>query len=216
MTIPASRDIFTRFAAEVRAAHARLREPGGDNGPGTAAWDAWFGDGGVKDRWTRRPHGRDAAPGDLDGWQLPGEWPHGGDVRCRRCNAVSSMDGHPDGCPGTPGTIEERMSLQALRRCYCGQALVVAPEMFGPCCEHTQPVPLPGGCAWCGSSLCRVNDPDDLPEKDYYVTKRHPEMGDAWVHARCVDEYLLGRHRGAESVARRRAKRHTPLGVYSP
>jgi hypothetical protein len=204
-------DELTAFAAEVRAAHARLGEPG--NGPRSLAWDAWSGDGGTEDRWKKRPYGRSAAPGDLSGGQLPGERPYDSEYKCRRCYAVSSAEGHPDGCPRTPGDFSELYALQALRRCYCGQALVVTPETSGPCCQDTPPVPLPGGCAWCGSSLCRVNQPDDLPERDYYVTRRHPEMGDAWVHARCKDEYLLGRYRGGESAARRRAERCVPLGV---
>jgi hypothetical protein len=199
---------MAEFIAEVKAAEAAMD----GKGPGTPEWDAWFA---IKKRWAGRPHGRDAAPGDLEGWQLPGEWPHGGDIRCRRCGAVSSLEGHPHGCPRTPGDIEDRIVLHALRRCYCGQALVVTPEMFGPCCENTPPARLPGGCRWCGSSLCRVNDPDDQPEKDYYVPARHPERGDAWVHARCVDEYLIGRGRDGE-VEQRRAGRATPVGVTDP
>lgn len=61
-------DELDAFAAEVRAAQAAVD----GQGPGTAEWDAWFA---IKDRWTRRPHGRAAARGDLVGWQLPGETP---------------------------------------------------------------------------------------------------------------------------------------------
>lgn len=210
-------DELAAFAAEVKAAHAAVR----DKGPGTPEWDAWFGDHhgiqGIKDRWTSRPHGRDAAPGDLDGWQLPGEWPHGGEFRCRRCDAVCSSEGHPYGCPRTPGTLEERIVLQALRRCYCGQALVVTPALFCPCCENTPPVAVPGGCRWCGSNLCRVNSRDDDAEADAnrFVEARYPDIGDRWVHARCVDEYLISRGR-IESVERRRAERQVPIGVTSP
>jgi len=199
---------LTAFAAEVTAAHAAID----GKGPGTPEWDAWFA---IKARWTARPHGRDAAPGDLDGWQLPGEWPHGGNIRCRRCDAVSSLDGHPHGCPRTPGTIEERYILHALRRCYCGQVLVIPPDTFSQCCAGTAPVAIPGGCRWCGSNLCQVNEPDDLPEKDPYVESRHPDMGAAWVHARCADVRL--RERGDhDSAERRRNERHLPLGVIAP
>jgi hypothetical protein len=199
---------LSAFAAEVTAAHAAMD----GKGPGTAEWDAWFA---IKDRWARRPHGRAAAPGDLDGWQLPGEWPFGGNVRCRRCGAVSSLEGHPHGCPRTPGDIGEQGLLHALRSCYCGQALVITPGTSGPCCTGTPPVAVPGGCRWCGSSLCRVNEPDDEPEKDYYVESRYPDMGDAWVHARCVDDRL--RARGSHDDAeRRRARRQVPLGVINP
>ena len=142
---------LAEFIAEVKAAHAALD----GKGPHAREWDAWFGDQGIKKRWTSRPHGRDAAPGDLDGWQLPGEWPHGGDVRCRRCDAVSSLDGHPHGCPRTPGTVEERYLLHALRRCYCGQALVPAPEMLGAC--------LPGHAAGAAAGRLPVLRQQPMP-----------------------------------------------------
>jgi hypothetical protein len=107
--------------------------------------------------------------------------------------------------------------LHALHRCYCGQALVVAPELFGACCENTPPVAVPGGCRWCGSNLCRVNNRDDEADADAnrFVEARHPELGDAWVHARCRDEYLIARGR-MDEVERRRAERQVPIGVVSP
>lgn len=51
---------------------------------------------------------------------------------------------------------------------------------------------------------------------------RFPDLGDAWVHPRCVDESLLAkaavyRHADrAADVERRRRRRHLPLGVVSP
>jgi hypothetical protein len=199
------------FAAEVVAAHAAVK----DKGPGTPEWEAWSG---IKDRWTKRPRGRRALPGDLDGWALPGEWPHGSDVRCRRCHLPCSLAGHPHGCPRTPCDLPFQ---DALRPCYCGLTLVVAPETFGPCCENTPPVHVPGGCRCCGSDLCRVNEPDDFPEKNYYVDARFPEMGDAWVHAGCVDSEDLAKAPRlthidlVAQVEERRRRRRPPLGVYA-
>jgi hypothetical protein len=199
---------LSAFAAEVTAARAAVH----GKGPGDPEWDAWFA---IKDRWTKRPHGRDAAPGDLGSYQLPGERPYGGDIRCRRCNAVSSMEGHPHGCPRTPRAIGEQGLLHALRPCYCGQVMVITPATFGLCCADTPPVAVPGGCRWCGSNLCRVNEADDLPEKDYYIESRYPAMGDAWVHARCVDDSLWRQGRQA-AAERRQAARQVPLGVIEP
>jgi hypothetical protein len=155
------------------------------------------------------------------GWWLPGEYPHGCDIRCRRCGAVSSLEGHPYGCPQTPQGLDE-LGLAALRSCYCGQSLVVTPEIFGSCCQDTPPVPVPGGCRWCGTNLCRVGEPDDLPEDYGYVPGRFPEMGDAWVHPRCVDESLPAREAAssrpdlAADVESRHRRRHLPLGVIDP
>jgi hypothetical protein len=198
-------DELAALVAEIRAAHAALEAARGR--PHNPEWDAYFE---LKRRWEKRPLGRDAAPGDLCGPQLAGEWPNGGDIRCRRCYGVSGLEGHPYGCPRTPHDIGE--VANALRRCYCGGTLVVAPEIFGDCCANTPPVPIPGGCRWCGSNLCRVGDPDDQPEKQYDVPERHPDMGDRWLHARCYDEHLLGRGHD-EWVAKRRRERAVPLGV---
>jgi hypothetical protein len=49
-----------------------------------------------------------------------------------------------------------------------------------------------------------------------------PQMGDAWVHPRCVDASTLakaavcGHLDLATEVAERRRKRHLPLGVLNP
>lgn len=196
---------MTALAAEVRAAHAALDAASGR--PHDPEWAAYFD---LRHRWEKRPLGRDAAPGDLCGQQLPGEWPHGGDIRCRRCYGVAGLEGHPHGCPRTPHDIGELAN--ALRRCYCGATLVVTPAIFGDCCAGTPPVPIPGGCRWCGSSLCRIGEPDDQPEKQYDVPGQHPGMGDHWVHARCYDEHLLGRGHDQWAGERRR-KRAVPLGV---
>lgn len=40
-------------------------------------------------------------------------------------------------------------------------------------------------------------------------------MGDAWVHARCVDEHLLARGHD-DAAARRRADRSMPIGITNP
>lgn len=158
-------DELVTLVTEIRAAHAALEAaPGRPHDP---EWDAYFE---LKRRWEKRPLGRDAAPGDLCGPQLAGEWPNGGDIRCRRCYAVSGLEGHPYGCPLTPHAVGE--VADALRRCYCGGTLVVASEIFGEYCANTPPVPVPGGCRWCGSNLCRVGDPDDQPEKQYDVPER--------------------------------------------
>lgn len=193
-------DEMNTLAAEVRAAHAAIGHPG------SPEWDAYFT---LKKRWEKRPLGRDAAPGDLCGPQLPGEYPVG-PVECRRCYGASGLEGHPHGCPRTPYDIRELTN--ALRRCYCGATLVVAPEVFGDCCAGMPPVPVPGGCRWCGSNLCRVGDPGDQPEEQYGVPARHPGMSDAWLHARCYDEHLLSRGHD-EWVAERQRKRAVPLGV---
>lgn len=205
------RDLLeANLAAAADAMHAA-----GSSGPEREGYYA------LQKQWKARPWGRLAEPGDLMGWWLPGEYPHGGDIQCRRCGAVSSLDGHPYGCPRTPRTLDEP-DLPALRPCYCGQALVVTPDIFGPCCQDTPPVRVPGGCRWCGSDLRRAGDPDDLPEKDRYVPGRFPEMDDAWVHPRCVDESLLAkaamyRHAGPPlDVERRRRRRNLPLGVFNP
>jgi len=193
-------DEMNVLAAGVRAAHAVIGHAG------SPEWDAYFE---IKKRWEKRPLGRDAAPGDLCGQQLPGEWP-AGPVQCRRCYAACGLNGHPHGCPRTPHDIGEL--LDALRRCYCGAGLVVAPEVFGDCCANTPPVLIPGGCRWCGSNLCQVGDPDEQPEQQYDVPARYPEMGDAWLHAHCYDGYLRGRGHD-EWAAERRRKRAVPLGV---
>ena len=163
-----------------------------------------------------RPIGRAARPGELCGPQRPGEWPVGG-PKCRRCTLDSSMAGHPHGCPRTP--VDRDYVGMAIRPCYCGQAMVVAPAAFGPCCEETPPVEVPGGCRWCGRTTCRVNEPDDWPDRSYFALEtpeRFPGLSgpgvDFWVHAGCVDERLTAK--GLSSVAdQRREERHTPLGV---
>ncbi|MGH3405135.1 MAG: hypothetical protein ACRDRJ_21925 [Streptosporangiaceae bacterium] len=209
---PSTHPSRDRLEAELAAAAAHAA------GPPAPEWDGYYQ---AKRRWQERPSGRPAEPGDLMGWWLPGEYPHGGDIRCRRCGAVSSMDGHPAGCPRTPCELGLPL-LTGLRSCYCGQALVVTPETFGPCCENTPPVRVPGGCRWCGSGLCRVGDPGDLPEKYLNVPARFPQAGDAWVHPRCVDDSLLARAAAcphmdlAGQAAARRARRQLPLGVISP
>jgi hypothetical protein len=198
-------DEMTALADEVRAAHSALEVTG--NKPSSSEWHAYFA---IRKRWEERPSGREAAPGDLWGQQLPGEWPHGGRIRCRRCNAIAGLEGHPYGCPVTPYDFGEPGN--ALHRCYCGTTLVVAPEIFGDCCAGTPPVSVPGGCKWCGSSLCRVGEPDDQPELQFNVPERHPGMGDHWIHACCYDEYLIGRGL-TESAASRSHQRAVPLGV---
>jgi hypothetical protein len=179
----------------------------------------------ARDRWMDRPTGRGAAPGDIFGqYQDPWDLPPGDRIECRRCGGVSSLLGHPYGCPQTPGRLGEQSG--ALRFCYCGMTLVVSPEVFGRCCEETPPVPIPGGCAWCGSSLCRVGNRDDLPERSYYTNGeylpiRHPEClpnrntYGSWAHPRCVDEYALSRARDhdIDLVESRRRKRAIPIGV---
>lgn len=139
-----------------------------------------------------RPIGREAAPGDLEGPPHP-PW-----VACRRCGGDCTRAGHPHGCPRTPGYTF--IAGLALRPCYCGQAIVAAPEWLASCCASTPPVRIPGGCTVCGDDRCRVCDPDDMPE----VTS----LADGWVHARCLDAMFPG-----DEAARRRNKRHGPLGM---
>jgi len=107
-----------------------------------------------------------------------------------------------------------------LRPCYCGTILVTIPQTFGPCCVNTPPVRVPGGCRYCGTDLCAVNDPDELPETGYYtyeVPVRHPEFNPprgAWVHAKCTDAWLLERPRPDPAlVEQRRQKRQPTVGV---
>jgi hypothetical protein len=172
------------------------------------------------ERWVTRPRGRSAPPGDLSALQqTPGEHPHGGDRKCRRCHGACSMEGHPYGCPRTPTGLFSTQR-EPIHSCYCGQVMIAAPGVFGPCCENTPPVRIPGGCRWCGSDLCAVGDPDDLPEEErYYTEARYPDMGSAWVHPRCIDEYEIERAapgrqaQAAADVARRRARRRLPIGV---
>lgn len=198
---------MTALAGEVRAADAALKAVT-DSKFDAPEWDAYHR---IRERWENRPHGRDAAPGDLWGRQLPGEWPsHGGDIKCRRCNGIAGLEGHPHGCPVTPHDFGELR--RPMHRCYCGQTLVLAAVIFSGCCAGTPPVAVPGGCRWCGSSLCRVGDPGDQPEKQYDVPERYPGMGTAWLHARCYDDHLLGRGND-EWVAKRRRARAVPLGV---
>lgn len=78
--------------AELAAATAAM-EAAGPGGPEKQAYYA------LKEQWKNRPWGRPAEPGDLMGWWLPGEYPHGGDIRCRRCGAVSSLEGQPPRLP---------------------------------------------------------------------------------------------------------------------
>lgn len=161
-----------------------------------------------------RPTGRDAKPGQLCGPQRPGEWPAGGHPQCRRCTAACTLEGHPYGCPRTP--TDWGFFGQGLNLCYCGQSTVIWPRKFWTCCEDTPPVRVPGGCRWCGSELCRVNDPEQLPDNDYYsydVPERFPDLKPAasWVHAGCIDEYLISKGR-EDIVASRRAKRLDPVG----
>jgi hypothetical protein len=106
-----ARSITDPFAAAVVAAHAAMK----GRGPDDPEWKAWLE---IEGRWRKRPRGRRADPGDLDSYQMPGEMPHGGDVRCRRCHLPSSLEGHPHGCPRTP----DLCSMEALRACYCGAA----------------------------------------------------------------------------------------------
>jgi hypothetical protein len=204
--------VTDRYALDVITARAALRAAADAFGP---EWEAFKA---AQERWVSRPRGRSAPPGDLEGLaREPGDYPHGGDIRCRRCHAVASLEGHPYGCPRTP---QESLSrVEPVRLCYCGRMMVAAPEIFGPCCENTPPVRIPGGCRWCGSDLCSVGDPDDLPEKDHYVAARFPEMGDAWVHPRCVDAEDLAKAATVHhvdlvaQVEERRRRRRMPLGV---
>ena len=205
--------ITGRYALDVITARAAHEAAGDSFGP---EWDAFRA---ARDRWRSRPRGRAAPPGDLSALQdEPRDWPHGGDRKCRRCMGACSMEGHPYGCPRPPQGFGS--SREPIRLCYCGQTMIAAPGIFGPCCEGTPPVRIPGGCRWCGSDLCRVGDPNDLPEEErYYVEARFPDMGSAWVHPRCADEYYLGRAapgRQAEAAAdieRRRSRRRLPIGV---
>jgi hypothetical protein len=203
--------------AELAAAAAAM-DGAAPSGPEPEAYFA------LQKRWTERPHGRDAEPGDLTGWWLPGEYPHGGDIRCRRCGAVSSMEGHPYGCPRTPSELGY-LKLDALRLCYCGQSLVVTPDMFGPCCQDSPPVRVPDGCRWCGSDLCRVNDPDELPEKDWYVpsqSRRWATRGStraASMRARSPRQPSAGTStwpRKLRNAAGSGYSQHLPLGVLNP
>lgn len=183
--------------------------------PGTPEW--------VEEhrRWLHRPIGRAATPGHLCGPQRAGEYPAGGHPQCRRCTAPCSLEGHPYGCPRTPKETAEngRLSFEPWRPCYCGQSMIFTPpDRFGPCCENTPPVRVPGGCRWCGSDLCQVNDPEDLPDDSYHAMEtpeRHEGFGKWWVHARCVDEWLLGRGR-EDLVAPRRQEREIVLGEDGP
>jgi hypothetical protein len=168
-----------------------------------------------------RPLGRDAEPGDLQGPQRRGEWPAGQGPHCRRCGLMCSMEGHPHGCPRTPR--DHHYLGMALRPCYCGATLVTTPAIFGPCCENTPPVHVPGGCPWCGSDLCRIGDPEDFPDVDYahYGNEhpvRYPEFKGkrgGWTHARCYDEFLIGRgvDPAGSYLTGRREKRRAILGV---
>jgi hypothetical protein len=205
-------EVTGRYALDVINARAAMEAAPEKFGPESEEFYA------ARRRWVSRPHGRSAPPGDLEGVaQEPRDYRYGGDIRCRRCHAVASLEGHPYGCPQTP---QEHLSrLRPMRLCYCGQTMVAAPEIFGPCCENTPPVRVPGGCRWCGSDLCRVGDPDDLPEHTYYIEARFPDMGDAWVHPRCIDAKDLERAPadrlagGVAQVEERRRKRRLPLGV---
>lgn len=146
---------------------------------------------------TERPIGRDARPGDLQGPYNP-PW-----RACRRCGGDCGREGHPYGCPRTPGYTA--VAGMPLRPCYCGQTMVLAPSWLGTCCEDTPPVRVPGGCALCGDDRCRVCDPDDEPEE-----WRGPPEGD-WVHPRCRDEFL-----GPHDARPRQERRRIPLGVVAP
>ncbi|MER6830855.1 hypothetical protein ABT352_33015 [Streptosporangium sp. NPDC000563] len=144
-----------------------------------------------------RPFGRDATPGDLYGsgpdiqeWML----------RCRRCGLDCTVEGHPNGCPRTPGDSVE-LATAAMRPCYCGQAIVLAPDWLGTCCRDTPPVRMPEPCLLCDDHHCRVCDPNDQPE-NFFTSEKF-----GWAHARCVDQ------RQPEYAEVRRAKRHTPLGA---
>lgn len=142
---------------------------------------------------TERPIGRSAQPGELEGPPNP-PW-----LACRRCGGDCTREGHPHGCPRTPGYT--LIAGLALRPCYCGQSIVAAPAWLAACCVDTPPVRIPGGCAVCGADTCRVCDPDDQPERS----------GGGWVHARCGDTAFP-----AEYAEQRRANRRVPLGVIAP
>lgn len=127
-------------------------------------------------------------------------------------------------CPEPPTTANDGIQRREARRGGAGrrhhrgtgrtERVVVTPEPFGPCCAGTKPVAIPGGCRWCDSKLCRVNESDDLPERDYYVESRYADMGDAWVPARCVDDRL--RASTSDGAERCKAERHVLLGVIGP
>jgi hypothetical protein len=108
-----------------------------------------------------------------------------------------------------------------LRSCYCGQSPVLAPRIFGRCCEDTPPVQIPGGCRWCGTDLCEVGNPLQLPDNSswhYDVPARFPDYDTrlgAWVHAGCIDEYWLSRGR-EDIVTGRRQDRVMPVGEIAP
>lgn len=118
-----------------------------------------------------RPVGRYAEPGDLQGPPDP-PWPQA----CRRCGLKCDREGHPYGCPRTPGHSE--IVGLAIRPCYCGEAVVLAPAWLAPCCEDAPPVRMPKPCGVCGGAECRVCDPDDEPVQLW-------EAG-GWAHARCA------------------------------
>lgn len=144
-----------------------------------------------------RPFGRDAVPGDLGGGYELASWMY--PYKCRRCHQVCTKEGHPYGCPWTPG---DHIALwrAAMRPCYCGETVVLTPAWLAPCCQDTPPVRMPVPCSLCGVSECRVCDPDDQPEGD--------SSRGGWSHARCQDEKMPKEH-----AAARQAKRRTPLGV---
>jgi hypothetical protein len=120
-----------------------------------------------------RPVGRYARPGDLEGPPRPPR------AACRRCGLLCAWAGHPNGCPRTPG--HSMIVNLAIRPCYCGASMVLAPEWLGPCCADTPPVQLPDACIFCGSDLFGVCDPEDEPTH----ATTGPSTG-GWAHPRCV------------------------------
>jgi hypothetical protein len=175
-------EVTGSYALDVIRARAAAEAAGGHRSP---EWDAFYA---ARERWNTRPRGRSAPPGDLAGpAQEPGDYPHGGDIRCRRCRGVAGLLGHPYGCPQTPQESFSR--VEPVRLCYCGQTMVAAPEIFGPCCEGTPRCGYRAAAASAGATCAASANPTTCRRR---ITTSRPDSP-AWG---CLGTPALRRRRG--------------------